>query len=74
MFNAIEKAWELTWPTFWSKESRHKAIRKIVQVEELICRHHKWWEGDTENIDGYAPGFRAYILFVLDKCRKEKRL
>ena len=72
VFNTIEHAWELSWP--WAfKSLRHRSVKKIVQVEEPIWRHRLWWDGDGENVDGYSPGFRAYVLFVLDKCKKERR-
>jgi hypothetical protein len=74
VFNTLENAWELCWPWFWSKEKRHKKIRNIFHVDELICRHHRWWDGDNDNIDGYADGFREYVRFVIDKCRRENRI
>ena len=74
VFNTIENAWELNWHLSWNKYLQHNSIRRILQVEELICRHHQWWEGDADNIDGYASGFRSYILFVVDKSKREKKL
>jgi len=72
VFNTMEHAWELSWPWF-NNSWRHSAVRKIVQVEELIWRHRPWWEGDSDNVDGYSSGFRAYVLYVLDKCKRERK-
>lgn len=72
VFNTIQKAWELNWPWFWNA-ARHKHVSDIVHVEELIWQHRNWWEGDRGNVDGYPPRFRAYVLFVIDKCRRENR-
>ena len=74
VFNTIEKAWELSWPWWFSTPRRHAAVKKILQVEELICRHHTWWTGDTDNLEGYSNGFRRYMDHVIDECRKGKKL
>jgi hypothetical protein len=74
VFNTLERAWELCWPWGLSRAWRHAAIGKIVHAEELICRHHRWWEGDRENLDGYSTGFREYVGWVIDKCKRSKKL
>jgi hypothetical protein len=73
VFNLIEKAWDQTWPWFFNG-LRHKAVKKILHVEELICRHHEWWSCDQENLDGYSKGFRAYMSYVIDECKRGKKL
>lgn len=70
VFNTIEKAWELSWPWGFSMAWRHAAVKKSLQVEELICRHHDWWSKDPDNVEGYSSGFRAYMGYVIDECKK----
>jgi len=70
VFNTIEKAWELCWPWWFSASWRHGAVKKILQVEELICRHHSWWSKDPDNLEGYSAGFRSYMSHVIDECKK----
>lgn len=72
VFNTLEHAWELCWPWFFSKARRHAAIRKIVHVDELICRHYEWFTADDVNLKGgYSEGFYEYVVYVHTKCKRE---
>lgn len=74
VFNTIEQAWELCWPWWFSVNWRHEAVKKIIQVEELVCRHYPWWSKDPQNLEGYSQGFRRYMDHVIDECKKGKKL
>lgn len=74
LFNTLERAWELNWLWFFSKARRHAAVRKILHVDELICRHYAWFKNDGENLDGYSEGFYEFVTYVHTKCRREQKV